>query len=82
MKIKQSLTLKLDEQEIELILSIFEAIKSQSIGFNQLKLKDKETEFINNYLKVFNTEPQPQHNSVQVVSDIPYNPIGNLTDLE
>lgn len=80
MKIKQSTSLKLNETEIELIISIFTSINEQSIGFNKLKLDKDETTFINQFLKIFNPQEQPPTNTI--ISDIGYNPLGNLTDIE
>ena len=81
MKIKQTTSLKLNETEIELILSIFTTISEQSIGFNKLKLDKDETTFINQFLKIFNPQDE-QSQSIQTISDIGYNPLGNLTDIE
>ena len=82
MKIKQSTSLKLNETEIELILSIFTTISEQSIGFNKLKLDKDETTFINQFIKIFNPQEPEQSQSIQTISDIGYNPLGNLTDIE
>ena len=82
MKIKQSTSVKLDETEIKLILAIFTTISDQSIGFNKLKLDKDETTFINQFLKIFNQQEPEQSQSIQTISDIGYNPLGNLTDIE
>lgn len=82
MKIKQSTSVKLNETEIELILSIFTTINEQSIGFNKLKLDKDETTFINQFIKIFNPQETRKSQSIQTISDIGYNPLGNLTDIE
>lgn len=88
MKIKQSTSVKLNETEIELILSIFTSISEQSIGFNKLKLDKEESTFINQFLKIFKPDEQPPSIpqadciAIQTISDIGFNPLGNLTDIE
>ena len=82
MEIKQSTSLKLNETEIEIILSIFTSISEQSIGFNKLNLDKEETIFIDQFLKIFNPQQQSeQSHSIQTISDIGYNPLGNLADI-